>query len=74
MTARNDDGVVEISQATGDGDLVVQLRQERRNYSDMFQMYNFNYTMTMSFSDGGDVTLFVSRLVNVHSDALQKGI
>ena len=72
MAARNDDGVVEISQATGDGDLVVQLRQEQRNYSDTFQMYYFNYTMTMSFSDGGDVTLFVSMLVNVHGNALQR--
>ena len=26
----------------------------------------------MSFSDGGDVTLFVSRLVNIHGDALQR--
>ena len=66
--------MVEISQPTnGDnGDLVVQLRQERRNYSDTFQMYNFLYTMTMSFSDGGDVTLFMSRLVNIHGDALQR--
>ena len=73
--ARNDGGeVVEISQPTndGDGDLVVRLRQERRNYSDTFQMYDFLYMMTMSFSDGGDVILFVSRLVNIHGDALQK--
>ena len=75
MAARNgdDDGVVEISQPTnGDGDLVVQLHQERRNYSDTFQMYDFLYTMTMSFSDGGDITLFISRLVNIHGDALQR--
>ena len=73
MAARNDDGeVVEISQPTNDGDLVVRLRQERRNYSDTFQMYDFLYTMTMSFSDGGDVILFVSRLVNIHGDALQR--
>ena len=74
MAARNDGEVVEISQPTndGDGDLVVRLRQERRNYSDTFQMYDFLYTMTMSFSDGGDVILFVSRLVNIHGDALQR--
>ena len=76
MAARNDDGqVVEISQPTNDGDggdLVVRLRQERRNYSDTFQMYDFLYTMTLSFSDGGDVILFVSRLVNIHGDALQR--
>ena len=73
MEARNG-GMVEISQPTNgdDGDLVVQLRQERRNYSDTFQMYDFLYTMTMSFSDGGDVTLFVSRLVNIHGEALQR--
>ena len=75
MAARNDDGeVVEISQPTndGDGDLVIRLRQERRNYSDTFQMYDFLYMMTMSFSDGGDVILFVLRLVNIHGDALQR--
>ena len=76
MEARNRDngGMVEISQPTNadDGDLVVQLHQERRNYSDTFQMYDFLYSMTMSFSDGGDVTLFVSRLVNIHGDALQR--
>ena len=76
MAARNDDGeVVEISQPTNDGDggdLVIRLCQERQNYSDTFQMYDFLYTMTMSFSDGGDVILFVSRLVNIHGDALQR--
>ena len=75
MAARNDDGeVVEISQPTndGDGDLVIRLRQEHRNYSDTFQMYDFLYTMTMSCSDGGDVILFVSRLVNIHGDTLQR--
>ena len=74
MAARNDGEVVEISQPTndGDGDLVVRLRQERRNYSDTFQMYDFLYMMTMSFSDRGDVILFVSRLVNIHDDALQR--
>ena len=67
------DGVVEIPQPmNGDGDLVVQLCQERRNYSDTFQMYDFLYMMIMSFSDGGDVTLFVSRLVNIHGDTLQR--
>ena len=71
--ARNDGEVIEISQSmNGDGDLVVRLRQERRNYSDTFQMYDFLYTMTMSFSDGGDVILFVSRLVNIHGDTLQR--
>ena len=70
---RNDGEVVEISQSTnGGGDLVVRLCQERRNYSDTFQMYDFLYTMTMSFSDGGDIILFVSRLVNIHGDALQR--
>ena len=76
MEARNGDngGMVEISQPTNgdDGDLVVRLRQECRNYSDTFQMYDFLYTMTMSFLDGGDVTLFMSRLVNIHGDALQR--
>ena len=43
MAARNDGEVVEISQPTndGDGDLIVRLHQERQNYSDTFQMYDF---------------------------------
>ena len=71
--AGNGGDVVEISEPTaGNEDLVVQLRQERRNYSDVFQMYKFTYSMTMSFSSGGDVILFVSDLINYHGDALQR--
>ena len=71
--AGNGGDVVEFSEpTTGNGDLVVQLRQERRNYSDVFQMYQFTYSMMMSFSNGGDVVLFVSDLINYHGDTLQR--
>ena len=73
IMAGNGGDIIEISEpTTGNGDLVVQLRQEQRNYSDMFQMYKFTYSMTMSFSNGGDVVLFISDLLNFHGDALQR--
>ena len=64
---------VEFSRANEEGnDVVICLRQERRSYSDVFQMYRFLFTFVMNFSNGGDVNLFVSTLLNVYGDATER--
>ena len=71
--AGNGGDFVEVSEPTnGNGDLVVQLQHERKNYSDIFQMYKFLYSMTMLFSNGGNFILFISDLLNFHGDTLQR--
>ena len=64
---------VEFTRAAEDGsDVVIRLRQERRSYSDVFQMYRFIFTFVMGFSRGGDVELFVSTLLNLYGDATEQ--
>ena len=65
---------VELRRASEDGssDVIVRLRQERRSYSDVFQMYRFIFTFVMNFSNGGDVELFVSTLLNLYGDATER--
>ena len=64
---------VEFTRAAEDGsDVVIRLRQERRSYSDVFQMYRFIFTFVMGFSNGGDVELFVSTLLNLYGDATEQ--
>ena len=64
---------VELRRTSEDGsDVIVRLRQERRSYSDVFQMYRFIFTFVMNFSNGGDVELFVSTLLNLYGDATER--
>ena len=53
-------------------ELNVDLIQQSRDYSEHFQMYKFYYTMCMTFSRDADSEIFVSDLLNVHSDALER--
>ena len=53
-------------------ELNVDLTQRSRNYSEHFQMYKFWYTMRINFSRDADSEIFVSDLLNVHSDALER--
>ena len=52
-------------------ELNVDLTQRSRNYSEHLQMYKFWYMMHINFSRDADSEIFVSDLLNVHSDALE---
>ena len=53
-------------------ELNVDLTQRSRNYSEHFQMYKFWYTMRINFSRDADSEIFVSDLLNVYSDTLER--
>ena len=63
---------VEFSERSTGADLNVNITQECRDYSEHFQMYKFWYVMRMNFSRGSDSTIFVSYLLNVHSNAWER--
>ena len=58
--------------SSGGIDLNVNITQQSRDYSEHFRMYKFWYTMRIAFSRDADMTIFVSDLLNVHSDALER--
>ena len=58
--------------SSGGIDLNVNITQQSRDYSEHFRMYKFWYTMHIAFSRDADMTIFVSDLLNVHSDALER--
>ena len=58
--------------SSGGIDLNVNITQQSRGYSENFRMYKFRYTMRIAFSRDADTTIFVSDLLNVHSDALER--
>ena len=58
--------------SSGGIDLNVNITQQSRDYSEHFRMYKFWYTMRIAFSRDADTTIFVSNLLNLHSDALER--
>ena len=50
----------------------VDLTQQSRDYFEHFQMYKFYYTMCMTFSRDVDSEIFVSDLLNIYSDTLER--
>ena len=59
-----------FQQASSEGSSInVELTQHNRTYSDAFQLYKFYHRLRMNFQDG-DSSLYVSDLLNIHTDAL----
>ena len=58
--------------SNGEVDLNVHVVQQSCDYSEHFQMYAFYYVMRIEFSRDADSSIFVSDLLNVHSDALER--
>ena len=58
--------------SSGEADLNVHVVQQSRDYSEHFQMYAFYYVMHTDFSRNADISIFVSDLLNIHSDALER--
>ena len=53
-------------------DFNVHIVQQSRDYFEHFQMYAFYYVMRIEFSRDADSSIFISDLLNVHSDALER--
>ena len=58
--------------SSGEVDLNVHVVQQSRDYSEHFQMYAFCYVMRIEFSRNADSSIFVSDLLNIHSDTLER--
>ena len=64
---------MEFREQSNGVDLNVDVVEESRDYSEHFQMYKFWYSMRMNCTGGGsDSMIFISDLLNVHSDALER--
>ena len=58
--------------SSGEVDMNVHVVQQSRDYSEHFQMYAFYYVMRIEFSRNADSSIFMSDLLNIHSDALER--
>ena len=56
----------------GDIDLNVNIVQQSRDYLEHFQMYKFYYVMKIEFLRDADNMIFISDLLNVHFDAIER--
>ena len=73
MANNNNNRNMEFREQSNGIDLNVDVVQESRDYSKHFQMCKFWYSMRMNFTGGGsDSMIFVSDLLNVHSDASER--
>ena len=68
----DDDANMEFREQSNGVDLNVGVTQESRNYSEHFRMYDFLYGICMNFMEGSDRMIFMSDLLNTHSDALER--
>ena len=68
----DDDANMEFREQSNGVDLNVGVTQESRNYSEHFRMYDVLYGICMNFMEGSDRMIFMSDLLNTHSDALER--